>query len=169
MPAPFGNLSGQKWPVEHDVVLTRLRAEGYSSSQIATELWREFRTTYSRNAVIGRASRLGLVCRKPAAAPRMPPAPRKPRDKIVSRVSLPPQEPATLRCVEIDPRHLSLIELESNDCRWPYGDGPFTFCGHPKFQDGPYCGAHYHLGTGMGTFRERRAEKIVSTALTAWA
>ena len=29
--------------------------------------------------------------------------------------------PMTLRCVEIEPRHLSLMELEAGDCRYPYG------------------------------------------------
>jgi len=30
-------------------------------------------------------------------------------------------ETVKLRCVEIDPRHVSLTELEPDDCRYPYG------------------------------------------------
>jgi GcrA cell cycle regulator len=31
------------------------------------------------------------------------------------------QEPPKLRCAKVQPRHLSLIELECGDCRYPYG------------------------------------------------
>ena len=45
-------------------------------------------------------------------------------------------ETLNLRCVEIVPRHLSLIDLEIRDCRYPYGrdeEGQaITFCGHPQ-------------------------------------
>jgi hypothetical protein len=46
----------------------------------------------------------------------------------------------------VEPRHLSLIELTAETCRWPYGDGPFTFCGHPPAADKPYCAAHWSIG-----------------------
>ena len=40
-----------------------------------------------------------------------------------------------LRCVGITPRHLSLVDLEPGDCRYPYGGDAegeaITFCGHP--------------------------------------
>jgi len=29
--------------------------------------------------------------------------------------------PAKFRCVQIDPRHLPLVDLEPGDCRYPYG------------------------------------------------
>jgi hypothetical protein len=32
-----------------------------------------------------------------------------------------PVESPKLRCAEVDPRHLSLLDLESGDCRYPYG------------------------------------------------
>ena len=47
-----------------------------------------------------------------------------------------------LRCVEIVPRNLTLLELEDNDCRFPYGEGTITFCGHPKLKGSAYCGPH---------------------------
>ena len=62
---------------------------------------------------------------------------------------LEPVEPVKLRCVEIDPRHLSLAELEAGDCRYPYGGDEegeaITFCGHPRREDSSYCAAHFHL------------------------
>jgi hypothetical protein len=75
---------------------------------------------------------------------------------VFERVELP-----KLRCVEIEPRHLSLIELEPGDCRYPYGgdeeDEPITFCGHPRREDASYCTAHFHLICGPDALPERCA------------
>lgn len=44
------------------------------------------------------------------------------------------------------PLHLTLFDLEEGQCRFPFGDGPFTFCGHLVREDGkPYCAEHYAL------------------------
>ena len=40
----------------------------------------------------------------------------KPRMPILEAV-----EPVKLRCADIDPRHLSLADLQAGDCRYPYG------------------------------------------------
>jgi GcrA cell cycle regulator len=57
-----------------------------------------------------------------------------------------------LRCVEVNPRHLSLVDLEPGDCRYPYGgeeDGDvITFCGHPQREGSSYCVPHFHLTRG---------------------
>jgi len=58
-------------------------------------------------------------------------------------------KPVKLRCVAIEPRHLSLIELERGDCRYPYGGDEegeaITFCGHPRRPGSSYCTPHFHL------------------------
>ena len=58
-------------------------------------------------------------------------------------------ERVRLRCVAVVPRHLSLIELERSDCRFPYGgdleDETITFCGHPRRKGSSYCTPHFHL------------------------
>ena len=58
-------------------------------------------------------------------------------------------KPVKLRCVGIEPRHLSLVELESGDCRYPYGGDEegeaITFCGHPRRPGSSYCTPHFHL------------------------
>jgi GcrA cell cycle regulator len=68
-----------------------------------------------------------------------------------------------LRCVEIVPRHLSLVELESGDCRYPYGgdgeDEPITFCGHPRRPDSSYCAPHFDLSRDP----ESSAAPVLST------
>ena len=73
-------------------------------------------------------------------------------------------ERVKLRCVRIDPRHLSLIDLEPGDCRYPYGgeeDGEaITFCGHPRRTGSSYCAPHFHLTRGPGTASERAAGTV---------
>ena len=73
-------------------------------------------------------------------------------------------ETPKLRCVDLEPRRLPLLELESGDCRYPYGGDEegeaITFCGHRRREDSSYCNAHFHLTRGPGAAPER----AVSTA-----
>ena len=68
-------------------------------------------------------------------------------------------EQPELRCVEIVPRQLSLVELEPGDCRYPYGGDregeAITFCGHPRRERSSYCAPHFHLTLGPGVVAER--------------
>lgn len=38
-----------------------------------------------------------------------------------------------------------LLDLEDGDCRWPYGDGPFVFCGCKRAPGASYCQDHLIL------------------------
>jgi GcrA cell cycle regulator len=91
---------------------------------------------------------------------------RKRRERVVSDVApkADVRERAAalqLRCVAINPRHLSLIELEASDCRYPYGGDaegePITFCGHPRHEDSSYCLSHFHLTNAPDIVTERAA------------
>ena len=74
------------------------------------------------------------------------------------------RETVKLRCVEIDPRHLSLMDLEPGDCRYPYGGDEegeaITFCGHPQRRGTSYCVAHFHLTRDPGLASERPAGTV---------
>jgi GcrA cell cycle regulator len=74
-------------------------------------------------------------------------------------------ETVKLRCVEIDPRHVSLTDLRIEDCRYPYGGDKegeaITFCGHPRRQGSSYCAPHFHLTRGPGTASERSAGTVL--------
>ena len=48
------------WPPEHSAALRDLRARGMSYADITRTINARFRTSYSRNATLGRAQRLGL-------------------------------------------------------------------------------------------------------------
>jgi hypothetical protein len=62
-----------------------------------------------------------------------------------------PKTPGALRCVEVESRRLTLLELESGDCRYPdAGEGAaHTFCAQPKLPGGSsYCPSHFVLTKG---------------------
>ena len=169
-------MESSNWAPEHSGALQEYLALGMSYSEIAIAINAKFGTRYSRNATISRARRTGLGGTERPHDPT-PVAPKE--EQLSSRLLrvrlaamskwLVPEfervETPALRCVDIEPRHLSLLELEAGDCRYPYGgdaDGEaITFCGHPKREDSSYCRAHFHLTRGPGAIPGR----IVSAAL----
>lgn len=151
------------WTAEQTEELKRLYGEGLSCSAIAAVMGK------SRNAVIGRAHRIGLERRGAGkraeieAGNRRGSKPQQPREKTTPRVrSLrPSQEQIELRVAAVDPLHIGLLDLESHHCRYPYGDTPnITFCGHQVFAGFSYCAPHFFLCTGLGTPSERAATDI---------
>jgi GcrA cell cycle regulator len=150
------------WAPEHSDALREFVAKGLSYSEAAQAINSRFNTSYSRSAALGRARRLGLG----ADDRRQPSMPIKPADlreigearvSDFKRSALPwptapvfkEIKPVKLRCVAIEPRHISLIELERGDCRYPYGGDEegetITFCGHPRRPGSSYCTPHFHL------------------------
>ena len=55
------------WAPEHSDALRECFAQSLSCLEAATAINRKFKTSYSRNAVLGRATRMGLAGRNPAA------------------------------------------------------------------------------------------------------
>jgi GcrA cell cycle regulator len=168
-------MQSSDWPPEHSEVLREHFAKGRSYSEIAKAINAKFGTRYSRNATIGRGKRMGLA-RPDRAADFAKPVPKasrprlhKPRKRHAPESSRPISifgavETAKLRCVEIDPRHLSLVELERADCRYPYGGDEegeaISFCGHPRRRGSSYCTPHFHLTRGPCTASERAAGAV---------
>ena len=165
------------WAEEHSRALREYLEKGLSFSRIANAINASFNTAYSRNATIGRARRMGLSGpgRADIPAPGKPqPKPRLARLHKMRARALAKSRPKRavlkraaalkLRCVGIVPRHLSLLELERGDCRYPYGgeaEGEaITFCGHPRREGSSYCVAHFHLTSIPGTASERIAGKV---------
>jgi len=145
------------WTEDRIADLTRLYSEGYSCSQIAHEIGGT-----TRNAVIGKIHRLRLptpenkIRRAAPRAPREPKEPRlhTPRVRIIAAngnsnalrvVQVTETAQRKLRCVEIEPRNLSLLDLGPGECRYPYGDASITFCGHPAVAGSSYCRPHHDL------------------------
>jgi GcrA cell cycle regulator len=165
------------WPEEHSRALRQYLESGLSFSRIAKAINARFNTVYSRNATIGRARRMGLsgperpdrpARRKPQRQPS-PARLRKMRARALAeprpkRAVLKRAAALKLRCVGIVPRHLSLLDLEPGDCRYPYGGDAegeaITFCGHPSREGSSYCVSHFHLTSSPGTAPERFAGKV---------
>jgi GcrA cell cycle regulator len=178
--ASFGEskpMESTNWTPEHSAALREYHAKGMSYSEIADAINAKFKTSYSRCAAIGRAKRLGLAGPdRPGGRPKsLARAKARRRRKLRKRqasaslrlVPMPvfaAAAPVKLRCVEIVPRHLALVDLLSGDCRYPYGGDEegeaITFCGHPKRENSSYCTAHFHLTRGPGTASERAAGTV---------
>jgi hypothetical protein len=150
-------LGGTWWSDDHCADLTTLLATGMIYREIARTINEKFGTNFSKNSVVGKVQRLGLT---PPAKPKAPPYVRKPKARrserevlrfvasngnsngmrVLRTVVL---EQAKLRCAEIVPQHASVSDLTG--CRYPYGDGPFTFCNHPQAAGSSYCAPHVAL------------------------
>jgi GcrA cell cycle regulator len=167
------------WTPEHSEALRQYLARGMSYSEISAAINSKFNTSYSRNAAIGRAKRMGLS----SSDDRRKDAPLDWPRRTAAKASglhtsrerhvpdfirpIPVLERANapkLRCIEIVPRHLSLVDLETGDCRYPYGgeaDGePITFCAHPRREGSSYCTPHFHLTLGPGAKLERLSRPV---------
>jgi GcrA cell cycle regulator len=150
------------WEEAHSSALREFLDRGMSFAEIARALNERFGTSFSRNAAIGRARRMGLSVPVQAGSARVFQAPKKLDARRISARRAATRFKATpklttlaraavlrLRCVAITPRHLALVDLEAGDCRYPYGgdtDGEaITFCGHPRRDGSSYCVSHFHL------------------------
>jgi GcrA cell cycle regulator len=141
------------WPSERDAEVIRLRDSGLSYEEIGAAIG----TT--RNAVSGRLRRLGH------AAPRtfLTPEERRHRHRECDRAYKAKKAGGAYQrrafiiseLLSVEPRHVSLVDLQSGDCHWPYGDGPFTFCGCAAVEAKPYCPQHMQQGTEPARARVR--------------
>ncbi len=134
-----------EWTDEQIERVKTLWAGPLSARQIGKEMGR------ARNAIIGKARRLGLPPR--IREPAMNPPPAEPR-RHRKRVLTPPGEifkPVPI-VATLDPTeflHVALFDLEPHHCRWPctHEDTgkPTTYCGHPKDGVTSYCGPHARI------------------------
>jgi len=162
-----------EWTTERVKQLRELWDDGLSASLIAARIG-----AVSRNAVLGKAFRLGLCGRKVTVrAPRpvrlRAAEPRKVRRVINqgNRIDIinviegqMPQELPTEN-IPIEQRK-SLLDLTNHTCRWPYGhpDSEFFFCGAPEanFAAGrPYC--RFHAVISRRKSRDSNSKNRITT------
>jgi GcrA cell cycle regulator len=140
----------QTWTNERVEALKIHFQAGLSCREIAVEIG------VSRNAVIGKISRLNLirdkggiirsVRKEPAANPRPRGAQRL--RQILLRSFPPPPEAQTVEEPIHNGHTCSLFELSSETCRWPIstpGHEDFCFCGNTPLDGMPYCPGHSRL------------------------
>jgi len=148
------------WTTEREDLLKSLWGQGYSASTIANRL----ACSLTRNAVIGKAHRMGLAGRKGEAAPIQPkkknitPA-QKAAQKLNSTaraLGLPPKEimEAAEEIVENIPEvrtdsACDIFNISIQTCKYGVGDpreDNFYFCGKPPFRTGSvYCLRHHMI------------------------
>jgi GcrA cell cycle regulator len=93
----------------------------------------------SKNAVIGRRRRIGLGGPKRVVKPRNRSPNRPKAEPRVSkrRMVMLKAEPVSKNTPPIGGK--SLLDLAPDECRFPYGDKPYTFCGCKAVTKLPYC------------------------------
>jgi GcrA cell cycle regulator len=137
---------------------------GWSCREIAVDIG------VSRNAVIGKLSRLNLT-REPGGDAR-PPARKKDAAERTRREPKPRQhyrllqalydgsQPVTVADPIPSAQCCSLMELNEARCRWPIntpGADDFCFCGNAPAAGLPYCPGHSRLAYRPGS-RQRVAQ-----------
>jgi len=138
------------WTVERLELLNIHFDAGLSCREIAAEIG------VSRNAVIGKLSRLNLTRDKAGNEPLVSKnKPKRPRREPAPKLRYQLQK--ALRAVPLpaakdEPIHnghcCSLFELSKERCRWPIstpGAADFCFCGNPPVDGMPYCAGHSRL------------------------
>ena len=146
------------WTTERIQQLKLHFEAGLTCREIAAELG------VSRNAVIGKISRLALVrdnggdtrrvvqpagnggSRQLATTARPVP---KLRRRILRAIQSEPQPPAAVEEMTTGPEHgCTLFELSKERCRWPIstpGADDFCFCGSKPVEGLPYCAGHSRM------------------------
>jgi GcrA cell cycle regulator len=142
-----GNTS---WTDERVVTVRRLWADGLSASQISVELGGA-----TRNAVIGKLHRLGLMRNDRTRRPTIARTPKSPqlRNATKIRAKLAQTDPGmsdyvpAAAPVAANPI-FSLFELEPTHCRWPLGEPEqpgFHYCGGQALDGRSYCRSHHRI------------------------
>jgi hypothetical protein len=129
----------KKWSPEKIEQLRALAQAGKSTVEAAIEL------QCSKGAVIGQAQRA-----KPPVqwqhGPRWPKSEKqaRPRFPDAPRLGRPPKHLVDLNIGVGEPKPLMLkfFELAPNNCHWPYGAGPYLFCGTGTYEGHEYCPYH---------------------------
>tara|TARA_B100001769_G_C22019117_1_gene547660 strand:- start:545 stop:1000 length:456 start_codon:yes stop_codon:yes gene_type:complete len=143
------------WTYERIEQLKKLWEEGLTASRIATELG-----DVTRNAVIGKAHRLGLSGRMASKSPNSGISIiRKkkihiPKNQKIIEIVAPSDEP-------MNPT--PFLEIKDGLCRWPIGEpekNDFKFCGRNTNEGFVYCQTHHKIAyQPLTAVRERRKIK----------
>ncbi len=136
-----------------DERIAQLKA-GWEGGMTASQIAEQLGEGVTRNAVIGKAHRLGLESR---------PSPVKAGEEVETAVAAPVAAPAPAPVAAPAPAPVaarpaakkpvrsgkaaktSLLDLNEKICKWPIGhpgDADFHFCGKPSQASFPYCTEH---------------------------
>ena len=142
------------WTHERIEQLKKLWEAGYTASNIATELG-----GITRNAVIGKAHRLGL-------SGRMKSKSKVSSVSIVRKRKMPVNKNSKIieLTTSVEPMNpTSFADIKDGLCRWPLGepeDSDFKFCGRKCAEGMIYCTEHHSLAyQPLNQARQKRASR----------
>ena len=142
------------WTHERIEQLKKLWEAGYTASIIATELG-----GITRNAVIGKAHRLGL-------SGRMKSKSKVSSVSIVRKRKMPVNKNSKIieLTTSVEPMNpTSFADIKDGLCRWPLGepeDLDFKFCGRKCAEGMIYCTEHHSLAyQPLNQTRQKRASR----------
>jgi GcrA cell cycle regulator len=143
-----------------------------SAEMIRETLLRNHGAAFSRNAVIGKAHRLGLD-KKTAPPPTETKArPKASPDRKATRRATPPRAESEApkvspiefipRVVDVQTRQLTFQQLNDSICKYECtsNDNPslYRFCGRPTHPGKPYCLAHCRIAYIAPASRNNKRE-----------
>ena len=142
------------WTHERIEQLKKLWEAGYTASNIATELG-----GITRNAVIGKAHRLGL-------SGRMKSKSKVSSVSIVRKRKMPVNKNSKIieLTTSVEPMNpTSFADIKDGLCRWPLGepeDLDFKFCGRKCAEGMIYCTEHHSIAyQPLNQTRQKRASR----------
>ena len=117
------------WTPERIAEVTRLWSEGLTTAEIGKLIG------ITKNAVVGKAHRLGLPAR---------PSPIRRQGSGRSVVAA----PRPVAKAPAKPMRQIALSTSGACCKWPFGhpgEADFHFCGSPALVNKPYCPEHYQM------------------------
>ena len=162
-------MSAPSWEKETEILLVQLWNDKVPAGEIALQILQRYKQAYTRNAIIGKAHRMGLPKRgrlfkaesqKPKAERTHPislPKAEKPKAFKMNpqNHTIAPAPSQPLWQPEPEPDNIvpigqgcSLLQLENDKCHWPLGDPQqkdFFFCGGKAVSGLLYCGYHARI------------------------
>ena len=133
-------MAAEDWTEQKIETLTKMWNNGASCSQIGE------RIGMTRNAVIGKRKRLGLVPRgkggrdKATKIPKRPPMTPEGKGILMPQCNVSPVRTTDNAPV---PMMIPLLDLEDNMCHWvSTDDSPYLYCGHACKIGSAYCQHH---------------------------
>ncbi|GGE03985.1 hypothetical protein GCM10011529_07990 [Polymorphobacter glacialis] len=142
-----------------DERIAQLKA-GWEGGMTASQIAEQLGEGVTRNAVIGKAHRLGLEARpSPVKGSEDPGVVAPPAAVAAPPVAPPPNSPPAAVAATLAPRPIvakkpvrtgkaartTLLDLNEKICKWPLGhpgDADFHFCGKASQAGFPYCTEH---------------------------
>ena len=155
--------------------------QGWEGGMTATQIAELLGEGVTRNAVIGKAHRLGLESRpSPVKNTDAAPAPARPA-VVIQPVTVAPAPPTPVAAIAAFPMEApaprpvakaakgekqtrtTLLELNDKVCKWPIGhpgDADFHFCGKGAQAGFPYCTEHCLLAYQAQMPRKDRPRQL---------